>query len=62
VAARIIVHLQHFLCGERTQQENRIHTMGSDLPFAALCTKVRYGPKADLPTRPVWGASQKMSL
>jgi hypothetical protein len=35
-AAPMIWHLQHFLCGERAQQVNRIHSVGSFLPFAAV--------------------------
>jgi hypothetical protein len=37
------MHLPHLVCRVRKQEENQIHTMGSDLPFAAACTKVRYG-------------------
>jgi len=34
---------QHFPRCERTQQENRIHTMGSFQPLAARGTNVRFG-------------------
>ena len=47
-AAPEIMHLRHFSCCERARREKRIHRMGSDLPFAALCTKVRYGPLSQL--------------
>jgi len=34
---------QHFPRCERTQRENRIHTMGSFEPFAAFGLKVSFG-------------------
>lgn len=36
--------LQHMLCGERVQRENRTHRLGSFLPLAALWSKVRIYP------------------
>ena len=37
------MRVPHYPRCERTQQENRTHSLGSFLPIAALCINVRIG-------------------
>jgi hypothetical protein len=43
-----ITPLQQYSRCERTQHENPIHRLGSELPFAAGRSKVRLGPVTSL--------------
>ena len=55
VAAQMILQLRHFLCCVRARHENRIHRLGSELPFAAMTSNGGYGPEADIMLRPTNG-------
>ena len=47
------MRVPHYPRCERTQQENRTHSLGSDPPLAARCSKVRTGPSMTMLSGPV---------